>query len=66
MDQTTTTRTRWECTCDPDESPILLGRYEPGSHVKIKVGDRHYLASGVVHATCPRCGAQHVLDLTGA
>jgi len=65
MNQTTTPpRIRWECNCDPTESPILLGRYEPGRHVEIKVGDRYYLASGVVSATCPRCGAQHILDLT--
>ena len=46
MNQTTTPpRIRWECNCDPTESPILLGRYEPGRHVEIKVGDRYYLAS---------------------
>ncbi|MEX1159042.1 MAG: hypothetical protein WEC79_08960 [Thermomicrobiales bacterium] len=52
---------RWECRCaDP---PILLAMYEPGGQVEIKLRDRFYLASGCVHATCPRCGAQHILDL---
>lgn len=52
---------RWECRCgDP---PILLGMYEPGGQIQIKVRDRFYEASGCVYATCPRCGAQHVLDL---
>lgn len=52
---------RWECACvDP---PILLARYDPGGKVQIKIRDRYYMASGCVHATCPRCGAQHILDL---
>lgn len=52
---------RWECRCaDP---AILLAMYEPGGQVEIKLRDRFYLASGCVHATCPRCGAQHILDL---
>jgi hypothetical protein len=52
---------RWECRCgDP---PILLARYDPGGQVQIKVRDRFYIASGCVYATCPRCGAQHILDL---
>lgn len=52
---------RWECRCiDP---PILLAMYEPGGQVEIKLRDRFYQASGCVHATCPRCGAQHILDL---
>lgn len=54
-------RIRWECGCgDP---PILLAMYEPGGQVQIKLRDRFYMASGCVHATCPRCGAQHILDL---
>lgn len=52
---------RWECRCA--EPPILLARYDPGGQVQIKVRDRFYIASGCVYATCPRCGAQHVLDL---
>jgi|GEM_PF-2909928 len=55
------TKQRWECRCaDP---PILLAMYEPGGQVEIKLRDRFYLASGCVHATCPRCGTQHILDL---
>jgi hypothetical protein len=37
--------------------------YEPGGQIQIKVRDRFYLSSGCVHATCPRCGTQHILDL---
>ena len=56
-----TAQQRWECRCaDP---PILLAMYAPGGQVEIKLRDRYYLASGCVHATCPRCGAQHILDL---
>lgn len=53
---------RWECRCgDP---PILLARYSPGGQIEIKVRDRFYfMASRCVQATCPRCGAQHILDL---
>ncbi|HYI14668.1 MAG TPA: hypothetical protein VEX37_04720 [Thermomicrobiales bacterium] len=55
------TKQRWECRCaDP---AILLAMYEPGGQVEIKLRDRFYLASGCVHATCPRCGTQHILDL---
>jgi hypothetical protein len=56
-----TPRTRWECRCS--DPPILLAMYEPGGQIQIKLRDRFYMASGCVHATCPRCGAQHVLDL---
>lgn len=53
---------RWECTCS--DPPILLARYDPGGQIEIKVRDRfYYLASGCVQATCPRCGALHILDL---
>ena len=55
---------RWECQCS--DPPILLAMYEPGGNVEIKLRDRHYQASGRVHATCPRCGARHVLDLRPA
>lgn len=55
-------RYRWECTCS--DPPILLARYDPGGHIEIKVRDRFYhLASGCVQATCPKCGALHILDL---
>lgn len=55
---------RWECRCgDP---PILLGMYTPGGQIEIKLRDRYYWASGCVHATCPRCGTRHVLDVRPA
>lgn len=57
-------RYRWECRCC--EPPVLLAMYDPGGPVEIKVRDRFYLASGCVHATCPRCGTQHILDLRPA
>jgi hypothetical protein len=57
----TAPRSRWECGCS--DPPVLLAMYEPGGQVQIKLRDRFYLASGCVHATCPRCGAQHILDL---
>jgi hypothetical protein len=57
-------KVRWECSCcDP---PILLARYDPGGKVQIKIRDRFYMASGCVHATCPRCGTHHILDLRPA
>lgn len=55
---------RWECACS--DPPILLARYDAGGKVQIKIRDRYYMASGCVHATCPRCGAHHVLDLRPA
>lgn len=54
-------RRRWECTCT--NPPTLLAIYEPGGLIEIKMRDRVYVTSGCVHATCPRCGVQHVLDL---
>lgn len=58
---TATATQRWECRCcDP---PILLAMYEPGGLIQIKLRDRFYSATGCVHATCPRCGTQHTLDL---
>ena len=55
---------RWECRCgDP---PILLAMYRPGGQIEIKLRDRYYWASGCVHATCPRCGTRHVLDVRPA
>jgi hypothetical protein len=54
-------RTRWVCHCaDP---PILLAIYDQTGRIEIKVGDRYYITYGGVQATCPRCGAQHILEL---
>lgn len=55
------TRKRWECS--QDHRPTLLGHYTTDGYCEIKIGDRFYLASGVIHATCPTCGNQHILDL---
>ncbi len=57
-------RQRWECTCTTPAT--LLAIYEPGGLIEIKMRDRVYVTSGCVHATCPRCGVQHVLDLRPA
>jgi hypothetical protein len=52
---------RWECRgCQP---PILLGTYDADGQVHIKVRDRHWRILGVVQTRCPRCGAEHALDL---
>jgi hypothetical protein len=64
----TITRTRW--LCDQHDTPILLGIVTSDGTLEIKVGDRLYLVtgllmSGTVSATCPSCGAIHVLDLRG-
>jgi hypothetical protein len=40
--------------------------YTPGGQIEIKLRDRYYWASGCVHATCPRCGTRHVLDVRPA
>jgi hypothetical protein len=58
------TKQRWECHCG--EPAILLGMYDSGGQIQIKVRDRYYETSGCIHATCPRCGTKHVLDLRPA
>ena len=51
---------RWECGCR--RPAVLLGTYEPGGRVHIKVRDRYWHVRGRVETVCPRCGGQHVLD----
>ena len=51
---------RWECACR--QPPVLLGTYEPGGRVHIKVRDRYWHVEGRVETVCPRCGAEHALD----
>ncbi|MEJ7839624.1 MAG: hypothetical protein WKF81_12460 [Thermomicrobiales bacterium] len=54
---------RWECPC---QSPaVLLATYDPGGKINIKVRDRywHLYGFGSVQAICPRCAAEHLLDL---
>jgi hypothetical protein len=54
---------RWECPCQ--NPPVLLATYEPNGKINIKVRDRywHLFGFGQVQAICPRCAAEHVLDL---
>ena len=58
------TSRRWECRCcDP---PVLLAMYDSDGQIQIKIRDRFYRfygSLGRVHATCPRCGTVHELDL---
>lgn len=54
---------RWVCPCQ--EPPVLLATYDPAGKLNIKVRDRywHLYGFGHVHAICPKCGGEHVLDL---
>jgi hypothetical protein len=54
---------RWECHCQTP--PVLLATWETGGRVNVKVRDRywHFDGFGQVHAVCPRCASEHVLDL---
>ncbi len=54
---------RWVCRCQ--DPPVLLATYDPDGRVHIKVRDRYWHVVGQVQAICPRCGADHVLDLRG-
>jgi hypothetical protein len=54
---------RWECRCQ--DPPVLLATYEPNGRINIKVRDRYWHVFGSVRAICPKCGADHVLDLRG-
>ena len=54
---------RWVCPCQ--EPPVLLATYTRRGRINIKVRDRYWHVSGCVQAICPRCGAEHVLDLRG-
>jgi hypothetical protein len=54
---------RWECRCQ--EHPVLLATYNAAGRVNIKVRDRYWHVLGQVRTICPRCGAEHVLDLRG-
>jgi hypothetical protein len=54
---------RWVCPCQ--EPPVLLATYDLSGRLNIKVRDRywHLFGFGHVQAICPRCGAEHLLDL---
>jgi hypothetical protein len=55
---------RWECPCQ--DPPVLLATYEANGKINIKVRDRYWHVIGQVRTVCPRCGADHVLDLRGS
>ena len=61
--RTTPPTYRWECPCQ--EPAVLLATYDPGGKVNIKVRDRywHVFGFGQVQAICPKCAAEHVLDI---
>jgi hypothetical protein len=44
---------------------VLLATYGPNGRINIKVKDRywHLFGFGQVQAICPRCAAEHILDL---
>ncbi|HWV22865.1 MAG TPA: hypothetical protein VNZ58_01630 [Thermomicrobiales bacterium] len=54
---------RWVCPCR--EPAVLLATYDVAGRLNIKVRDRywHLFGFGHVQAICPRCGAEHLLDL---
>lgn len=56
---------RWLCRCSVP--PVLLATLERGN-VNLKIRDRYYHIEGLhgrVRATCPRCGQQHTIELSG-
>ena len=55
------TVSRWVCHCQ--SPPVLLATYDAAGRINIKVRDRYWHVIGVVATHCPRCGAEHVLDL---
>jgi hypothetical protein len=52
---------RWVCRCQ--DPPVLLATYDRAGRINIKVRDRYWHVVGMVATHCPRCGAEHVLDL---
>lgn len=54
---------RWECRCR--QPPVLLATYDPRGRIHIKARDRYWHVQGTVQTVCPRCGAEHALDLGG-
>ena len=53
---------RWLCHCQ--DPPLLLATYDTSGRINIKVRDRYWHVLGSVQAICPRCGAEHLLDLS--
>lgn len=60
-DEHETQEVRWVCECS--NPPVLLAVYDQTGRIEIKVRDRYYIARNQLQATCPRCGAHHVLDI---
>lgn len=58
------TVSRWECRCQLP--PVLLATYDGAGRINIKARDRYWRIMGVVATQCPKCGAEHVLDLRPA
>lgn len=52
---------RWECHCQ--RPPVLLATFDATGRVNIKVRDRYWHVLGRVWTHCPKCGAEHYLDL---
>jgi hypothetical protein len=52
---------RWVCECS--NPPVLLAIYDQSGRIEIKVRDRYYIAHDQLQATCPKCGARHVLNI---
>jgi hypothetical protein len=42
---------------------VLLATYDRSGRVNIKVRDRYWNVASPVHTVCPKCGAEHLLDL---
>lgn len=55
------TVSRWVCRCQ--SPPVLLATYDQAGRINIKVRDRYWHVIGMVATHCPKCGAEHVLDL---
>jgi hypothetical protein len=55
---------RWVCACQ--RPAVLLATYDRDGQIHIKVRDRYWHVIGLVEATCPRCGAVHLLSSSNA
>jgi hypothetical protein len=42
---------------------VLLATYDRSGRVNIKSRDRYWNVASPVHTVCPKCGAEHFLDL---
>jgi hypothetical protein len=55
--------TRWVCPCQ--DPPVLLGTYDSAGRIHLKSRDRYWHVRGYVRTVCPKCGAEHTLELPG-